>query len=149
MPCGKEPGSNGMALDDRGNLLICEHERCRLAALPLTEKMVSVPSLTTIRARVITVTTTWYSVLTVPCVSPVRLSACFSKPTTRAAPVGALYRPHGQINSRDHRAFSPQWSDLQFDYRTIYISNADSLCSVILAYEVKSNARLWVKVARF
>ena len=151
MTCGKEPGSNGMALDDHGNLLICEHEHCHLAALPLAEKMVSVSSLTTIRARVIIVPTTWYSVLTVPCISPVCLSACFSKPTTRATPVGALHcrAPDGKV-TREITELS-RLNDLTFSpgSRTIYISNADSLRPVILAYEVKSNGRLWVKAARF
>ena len=38
MPYGKEPGSNGLALEVRGNLLLCEQGDRRLASLPLGQQ---------------------------------------------------------------------------------------------------------------
>lgn len=38
LPYGDEPGTNGLALDGKGNLLFCEHGDRRLSAMPLAGK---------------------------------------------------------------------------------------------------------------
>ncbi|RZK30924.1 MAG: hypothetical protein EOO63_05455 [Hymenobacter sp.] len=84
MPYSKEPGSNGLALDGRGNLLLCEHGDRRLASLPIGQQS--------------------------------------GKRTVVDAYQGKRFNsPNG---------------------RTLYVSNADSLRPLILAYEVGKNGKL-------
>jgi len=146
MPYSKEPGSNGMALDGRGNLLICEHGDRRLAALPLAEKSGKRTLTDNHQGQrynspndvVASANGTLY--FTDP---PFGLPQQANDPR-REAPVGGLYRraPDGKVTCETTELSRPNGLAFSPNGRTLYVSNADSLRPVILAYEVKSNGRL-------
>ncbi|MGI4883662.1 MAG: SMP-30/gluconolactonase/LRE family protein [Janthinobacterium lividum] len=146
MPYSKEPGSNGMALDGRGNLLICEHGDRRLAVLPLAEKSGKRTLADNCNGErfnspndvVASANGTLY--FTDP---PFGLPQQANDPR-REAPVGALYRraPDGKVTRETTELARPNGLAFSPDGRTLYVSNADSLRPVILAYDVKGDGRL-------
>lgn len=146
LPYSQEPGSNGLALDGRGNLLICEHGDRRLAALPLGQASGKRTLTDNFQGR-------RYSspndVVAAPDGSLYFTDPPFGLPQQaqdpqREIPFSGVFRraPDGQVTAEitdvayaNGLAFSP-------DGRTLYISNADSLRPVILAYEVGKNGKL-------
>jgi gluconolactonase len=146
MPYSKEPGSNGMALDGHGNLLICEHGDRRVAVLPLAEKSGKRTLTDNYQGErynspndvIASANGTLY--FTDP---PFGLPQQANDPR-RQAPEGAVYRrtPDGKVTRETTELPRPNGLAFAPDGRTLYVSNADSLRPVILAYPLKSDGRL-------
>lgn len=147
MPYGKEPGSNGLALDGRGNLLICDHGDRRLASLPLAGKFGKHTLTDNFQGKrynspndVVLHPTTRHIYFTDP---PYGLPQQ-AQDASRELPTGTVYRlaPEGKVTQEvndltmaNGLAFSP-------DNRTLYVSQSDSLKPVIMAYDVRPNGQL-------
>jgi len=147
LPYKDEPGSNGLALDDRGNLLLCEHGDRRLALLPLGQATSGKRTLTdTFQGK------RYNSPNDV--VRAADGAQYFTDPplgmpkpgqnSLRELPFTGVFRraTDGQVTAEimevpfaNGLAFSP-------DGRTLYVSNADSLRPLIFAYEVGKNGKL-------
>ncbi|MVN77169.1 SMP-30/gluconolactonase/LRE family protein [Hymenobacter sp. HMF4947] len=147
MPYKDEPGSNGLALDGRGNLLFCEHGDRRLAALPLAQPNSGKRTLTdnfqgkrynSPNDAVVAPDGAVYFTdppFGLPKLGP---SAPRELPFTgvfRRAADGQVTAEATDIPFANGLAFSP-------DGRTLYVSNADSLRPLILAFEVGKNGKL-------
>lgn len=146
MPYGKEPGSNGLALDGRGNLLLCEHGDRRLASLPIGQqsgkrtvvdnfqgKRFNSPNDVIVAAD----GTLYFS------------DPAFGLPKQAADPLrelpytGVFRRaPDGQLSAEITDVPFANGLALSPNGRTLYVSNADSLRPLILAYEVGKNGKL-------
>jgi len=148
LPYSDEPSSNGLALDGRGNLLLCEHGDRRIATLPLGQK-----------SGKRTLTDNYQGkrynspndVIVAPDGALYFTDPPFGllgkdkgpEPVRELAFTGVFRRaPDGQVTAEvtdvaraNGLAFSP-------DGRTLYVSNADSLRPVILAYEVGKKGKL-------
>ena len=147
LPYSQEPGSNGLALDGRGNLLLCEHGDRRLARLPLAQQ-----------SGKITITDSYqgqrYNSPNDVLAHPTTGQLYFSDPPyglpqqendpRRQTPIAGVYRVDAQ--GRPHREAAdlarPNGLALRPDGRTLYVSLSDSLRPVILAYALKGNGQL-------
>ena len=148
LPYSDEPGSNGLTLDNQGNLLLCEHGDRRLAALPLSQKSGKRTLTDNFQGKRYNSPN---DVVAAPDGSLYFTDPPFGllgkdkgpEPTRELAFTGVFRRaPDGQVTAEitdvtraNGLAFSP-------DGRTLYVSNADSLRPVILAYEVGKNGKL-------
>jgi gluconolactonase len=147
MPYSKEPGSNGLALDGRGNLLICEHGDRRLASLPLAGKSGKRTLTDNYQGKrynspndVLAHPATRQIYFTDP---PFGLPEQDKDPLReinvsgvyRLAPDGKVTQEITELSKANGLAFTP-------DGQTLYVSNADSLRPVIMAYEVRSNGKI-------
>ncbi|MDO7883837.1 SMP-30/gluconolactonase/LRE family protein [Hymenobacter cheonanensis] len=146
LPYSKEPGSNGLALDERGNLLICEHGDRRLASLSLSKKSGKRTLTDNFEGKRYNSPN---DVVRAPDGAIYFTDPPFGLPRQaqdpgRELPYTGVFRraADGQLTAEvtdvpfaNGLAFSP-------DGRTLYISNADSLRPLILAYEVGKNGRL-------
>lgn len=147
LPYSQEPGSNGLALDGRGNLLLCEHGDRRVALLPLAGSGGKRTLTDAYRGR-------RYNSPNDVVVHPASGQVYFTDPPfglpeqdrdpRRATNVSGVYRrrPTGQVtleatdlSKANGLAFSP-------DGRTLYVSNADSLRPVLMAYPVRASGKL-------
>jgi gluconolactonase len=146
MPYSKEPGSNGMTLDERGNLLICEHGDRRLASLPLGQK-----------SGKRTVTDNFEGkrynspndVVRAPGGALYFTDPPFGLPKQaqdplRELPYTGVFRRAADGKLTAEATDVPYANGLAFspDNRTLYVSNADSLRPLILAYDVDKNGHL-------
>ena len=146
LPYSQEPGSNGLALDGRGNLLLCEHGDRRLAALPLTQaggKRTLTDNYQGHRYNSpndVVCTPDGAIYFTDP---PFGLPRQAQDPQ-RELPYSGVFRrdPSGQVTAEITDV--PLANGLAFGpgQRTLYVSNADSLRPVIMAYEVGKNGKL-------
>jgi gluconolactonase len=147
LPYSDEPSSNGLALDGKGNLLLAEHGDRRIALLPLAEKsgkrtltdnyqgkryhspndVVAAPD------GAIYFTDPPFGLLSKKSPEPARELAFTG--VYRRASDGQVTAEITDLSHANGLAFSP-------DGRTLYVSNADSLRPVILAYEVGKNGKL-------
>lgn len=146
LPYSKEPGSNGLTLDGRGNLLLCEHGDRRIASLPLSQKSGKRTLTDNFQGK-------RYNSPNDVVLAPDG-AIYFSDPPfglpgqaqdpLRELPYTGVFRraPDGQLTAEatdvpyaNGLAFSP-------DGRTFYVSNADSLRPIIMAYEVGKNGKL-------
>jgi gluconolactonase len=148
LPYSDEPSSNGLALDGRGNLLLCEHGDRRLASLPLAQKSGKRTLTDNFQGKRYNSPN---DVVTAPDGSLYFTDPPFGllgkdkgpEPPRELAFTGVFRRAtNGQVTAEitdvaraNGLAFSP-------DGRTLYISNADSLRPIILAYEVGKNGKL-------
>ncbi len=80
---GLEPGSNGLLLDDQGNLVLCEHGDRRVSVL--TQGEANALWQITIKESVSTVPTMLSSKATAISISPIPLMGCQLEKTIRAA----------------------------------------------------------------
>jgi gluconolactonase len=148
LPYSDEPASNGMTLDGKGNLLLCEHGDRRIASLPLGQK-----------SGKRTLTDNYQGkrynspndVVAAPDGAVYFTDPPFGllgkdkgpEPPRELAFTGVFRRaPDGKVTAEitdvaraNGLAFNP-------DGHTLYVSNADSLRPVILAYEVGKNGKL-------
>jgi gluconolactonase len=146
MPYGEEPASNGLTLDGRGNLLLAEHGDRRIASLPLAQK-----------SGKRTVTDNFQGkrynspndVIAAPDGAlyftdpPFGLPQQDKDPLREIAYTGVFRRaPDGQVTAEITDVARANGLVLSPDNKTLYISNADSLRPVILAYEVGKNGKL-------
>lgn len=148
LPYSDEPGSNGLALDNQGNLLLCEHGDRRIALLPLGQKSGKRTLTDNFQGKRYNSPN---DVLAVPDGSvyftdpPFGLLGKDKGPEPprelnftgvfRRAPDGRITAEITDLARANGLAFSP-------DDRTLYVSNADSLRPVILAYEVGKNGKI-------
>ncbi|RZK22552.1 MAG: SMP-30/gluconolactonase/LRE family protein [Hymenobacter sp.] len=148
LPYSDEPASNGLALDGRGNLLLAEHGDRRIASLPLGQKSGKRTLTDNFQGKRYNSPN---DVLVAPDGSLYFTDPPFGlvsknkgpEPPRELAFTGVFRRaPDGQVTAEitdvaraNGLAFSP-------DGRTFYVSNADSLRPVILAYEVGKNGKL-------
>jgi len=146
LPYSKEPGSNGLALDKRGNLLLCEHGDRRLATLPLAEKSGKRTLVDNYQGRRLNSPN---DVLvardgTVYFTDPPFGLPQQAEDARQQAPSGGVYRlaPGGRLTLETTELPLANGLALSPDGRTLYVSNADSLRPVILAYEVGKAGKL-------
>jgi gluconolactonase len=146
LPYSKEPGSNGMTLDGRGNLLICEHGDRRVASLPLGQKSGKRTLTDNFQGKRYNSPN---DVVLAPDGAIYFTDPAFGLPKQaqdplRELPFTGVFRraADGQLTAEvmdvpyaNGLAFSP-------DNRTLYVSNADSLRPIIMAYEVGKNGKL-------
>jgi gluconolactonase len=146
MPYSEEPASNGLTLDGHGNLLLAEHGDRRIASLPLGQK-----------SGKRTVTDNFQGkrynspndVITAPDGTLYFTDPPFGLPKQdkdplREIPYAGVFRraPDGQVTAEITDVPRANGLVLSPDNRTLYISNADSLRPVIIAYEVGKNGKL-------
>lgn len=146
MPYSKEPGSNGLGLDGQGNLLICEHGDRRIATLPLAEKSGKRTLVDNYQGRRLNSPN---DVLVLPGGAIYFTDPPFGLPQQdkdprQQAPSGGVYRrtASGQLTLETTDLPFANGLGLSPDGRTLYVSNADSLRPVILAYEVGKSGKL-------
>ncbi|MGI4761357.1 MAG: SMP-30/gluconolactonase/LRE family protein [Janthinobacterium lividum] len=146
LPYSKEPGSNGLTLDERGNLLLCEHGDRRLASLALSQKSGKRTLTDNFEGKRYNSPN---DVVRAPGGAVYFTDPPFGLPRQaqdplRELPYTGVFRraADGQVTAEatdvpyaNGLAFSP-------DNRTLYVSNADSLRPLILAYEVGKNGKL-------
>jgi gluconolactonase len=146
LPYSKEPGSNGLTLDGRGNLLLAEHGDRRLASLPLGPKSGKRTLVDNYEGRrlnspndvVVAADGTLY--FTDPAFGlPEKERA-----SLRELPFAGVFRrtPDGKLTADVQDIPYPNGLALSPDGKTLYVSNADSLRPVILAYRVGKNGKL-------
>ena len=146
LPYGEEPGSNGLALDPQGNLLVCEHGDRRLASLALTQP-----------GGLRTLADSYQGhrlnspndVVAAPDGTLYFTDPPFGLPKKdatrlRELPFAGVFRrtPGGQLAADVQDIPYPNGLALSADSRTLYVSNADSARPVILAYAVGKNGQL-------
>ncbi|UOR05186.1 SMP-30/gluconolactonase/LRE family protein [Hymenobacter aerilatus] len=147
MPYGEEPGSNGLALDGKGNLLLCQHGDRRIAMLPLSQK-----------SGLLTLTDRYdgkrYNSPNDVLAHPTNGAIYFTDPPfglpqqekdpLREISVSGVYRrdAKGRITQEVTDLSKPNGLAFTADGRTLYVSNADSLRPVIMQYDVRSNGKL-------
>ncbi|QNE40858.1 SMP-30/gluconolactonase/LRE family protein [Hymenobacter sp. NBH84] len=147
MPYGEEPGSNGLALDGKGNLLLCQHGDRRIAMLPLAQK-----------SGLLTVTDRYdgkrYNSPNDVLPHPTNGALYFTDPPfglpqkekdpLRELSVCGVYRrdAKGKITQEIMDLSRPNGLAFTADGRTLYVSNSDSLRPVIMQYDVRSSGKL-------
>jgi gluconolactonase len=146
MPYSKEPGSNGITLDGRGNLLLCEHGDRRIASLPLGQQSGKRTLTDNFQGKRYNSPN---DVVLAPDGAIYFTDPPFGLPKQaqdplRELPYTGVFRraADGQLTAEitdvpyaNGLAFSP-------DNRTLYVSNADSLRPIIMAYEVGKSGKL-------
>lgn len=146
MPYGKEPGSNGLALDGRGNLLLCEQGDRRLASLPLGQQSGKRTVADNFQGKrfnspndvIVAPDGAFYfsdPPFGLPKSGPASLRELPYTGVFRRAPDGGLTAEITDVPFANGLALSPNG-------RTFYVSNADSLRPLILAYKVGKNGKL-------
>jgi gluconolactonase len=147
MPYGKEPGSNGLALDGRGNLLICDHGDRRLASLPLAGKFGKRTLTDNFQGK-------RYNSPNDVALHPTTRHIYFTDPpyglpqqaqdASRELPTGTVYRltPDGKVTQEVNDLTTANGLAFSPDNRTLYVSQSDSLKPVIMAYDVRPNGQL-------
>ncbi|MBC8083389.1 MAG: SMP-30/gluconolactonase/LRE family protein [Hymenobacter sp.] len=147
MPYSKESGSNGLALDGRGNLLICDHGDRRLAVLPLTGKSGKRTLTDTFQGK-------RYNSPNDVVAHPANGSLYFTDPPYglpqqaqdpgRELPVCGVYRlaPDGRVSREIDDLPLPNGLALSPDGQTLYVSQSDSLRPLIMAYDVRPGGQL-------
>ncbi|SET57076.1 SMP-30/gluconolactonase/LRE family protein [Hymenobacter actinosclerus] len=147
LPYGEEPGTNGLALDGRGNLLLCQHGDRRVARLPLAQK-----------SGLLTLTDNFegrrYNSPNDVVAHPSNGAIYFTDPPfglpeqeqdpRRELPLSGVYRrdARGKVSQEITDLSRPNGLAFTADGRTLYVSNADSLRPVIMRYDVRPNGRL-------
>lgn len=146
LPYSEESGSNGLNLDGRGNLLVCEHGDRRVASLPLTQKSGKRTVVDNFEGHRLNSPN---DVLAAADGTLYFTDPAFGLPKKEAAslrelPYAGVFRrtPDGKVYADVQDIPYPNGIALSPDQRTLYISNADSLRPVILAYEVGKNGKL-------
>jgi gluconolactonase len=146
MPYSKEPGSNGLAVNGRGELLICEHGDRRVAFLPLAAKSGKRTLVDNIEGKrfnspndVIVHSSGSVYFTDPPFGLPQR-----DKDPARETPYSGVYRltPDGQLSLLTRELSLPNGLAFSPDQKTLYVSQADSLQSHIMAYPVQANGQL-------
>ena len=144
---GKEPGSNGLALDGRGNLLICDHGDRRLASLPLAGKFGKRTLTDNFQGKrfnspndVVINPTTRHIYFTDPAYGLPQQA----QDASRELPTGTVYRldPDGKVSQEINNLTTANGLAFSPDNRTLYVSQSDSLKPVIMAYDVRPNGQL-------
>lgn len=147
MPYGEEPGTNGLALDGQGNLLLCQHGDRRVAFLPLARKS----GLRTLTDNfegkrynspndVLAHPTSGAIYFTDP---PFGLPEKEQDPRRELAVCGVYRRDaKGRITQEITNLSKPNGLAFTADGRTLYVSNADSLRPVIMQYDVRPDGKL-------
>jgi gluconolactonase len=155
---GREPGSNGLAFDREGRLVLCQHGNRRIVrrekdgrftvlADRYQGKRLNSPNDLVFRS-------TGELYFTDP---PFGLAAAFTDPA-KELPFQGVYRlaPDGTLTAVVTDLRAPNGLGFSPDERTLYVSNADHADPVWMAYEVRSDgslgagrrfadARAWVK----
>ena len=146
LPYGEEPGSNGLALNGRGSLLLCQHGDRRLALLPLAQPGGLRTLADSYQGRRLNSPN---DVLATPDGTLYFTDPPFGLPKKDAArlrelPFAGVFRrtPDGQLHPDVQDVPYPNGLALSPDGRTLYVSNADSARPVILAYAVGKNGKL-------
>jgi len=146
LPYSKEPGSNGLALDGRGNLLLCEHGDRRLARLPLAGQSGKMTVTDNFEGRRYNSPN---DVLLHPNGSLYFTDPPYGLPQQERDPqreidVAGVYRldSKGLVTREISELSRPNGLATTADGRTLYISESDSLKPRIWAYEVKTNGKL-------
>jgi gluconolactonase len=141
---GREPGSNGLAIDPQGRLVFCQHGERRIVRREADGRLTVLADryrgrrLNTPNDLVFATNGDLY--FTDP---PFGLPASYADPgkelpyqgVYRLAPDGALTLLTSELNGPNGIAFSP-------DERTLYVSNADPKRLVWMAYPVKADGSL-------
>lgn len=146
MPYGEEPGSNGLALDGRGNLLLCQHGDRRVASLPLGQKSGLRTVADAYEGRRLNSPN---DVVAAPDGTLYFTDPAFGLPKKEAArlreiPFAGVYRrtPAGKLTADVQDIPYPNGLAFSPDGKTLYISNADSTRPVIIAYQVGKGGKL-------
>lgn len=146
LPYSDEPGSNGLALDRQGNLLLCEHGDRRLALLPLARKSGKRTLTDHFEGRRYNSPN---DVVVRPDGAAYFTDPPFGLPQQARSPlremsVNGVYRraANGQVTREITDLPLPNGLAFSPDGRTLYVSNADSLHPVIRAYAVRANGRV-------
>ncbi|WP_426491005.1 SMP-30/gluconolactonase/LRE family protein [Hymenobacter sp. 102] len=146
MPYGKEPGTNGLALDAQGNLLLAEHGDRRVALLPLSQPSGKRTLTDAFAGR------RYHSPNDV--VSHPNGSVYFSDPpyglperarsSLREQPGNYVYRrsPNGSVTPEIADLTTPNGLALSADGRQLFVSQSDSLRPLIWVYAVRGNGKL-------
>lgn len=146
LPYSDEPGSNGMTLDGRGRLIVCDHGDRRVAALPLHGKSGKQTLTDNVAGK--------------RCSSPNDVvahpngSLYFTDPPyglplkdkdpTRETPVNGVYRltANGTVTLLINDMTLPNGLTFSPNYKTLYVSQSDSLKPLIMAYPMLANGLL-------
>ena len=146
LPYGDEPGSNGLSLDGRGNLIVCQHGDRRMASLPLGQK-----------SGLRTVVDSYEGhrlnspndAVTAPDGTLYFTDPPLGLPKKEAAqlrelPFAGVFRrtPDGKLTADVQDIPYPNGLALSPDGKIMYITNTDSLRPVILAYQVGKSGKL-------
>ena len=146
LPYKEEPGSNGLALDGHGNLLICEHGDRRVASLPLGQPSGKRTLVDNFQGKRLNSPN---DVLVAPDGALYFTDPPFGLPKQAQAPLREL--PYtGVFRRAADGQLTAEITDVPFanglalspDNGTLYVTNADSLRPLILAYEVGKNGKL-------
>jgi len=148
MPYGKEPGTNGLALDAQGNLLLAEHGDRRVAVLALGQPGGKRTLTDAFEGR------RYNSPNDV--VAHPNGAIYFTDPpyglpdqarsNLREQPGSYVYRRSatGKVTREISNLTLPNGVALTADSRTLFVSQSDSLRPVLMAYPVRSNGKLGV-----
>jgi len=146
MPYSQEPGSNGLALDGRGHLLLAEHGDRRIASLPLGQKSGKRTVVDSYEGHRLNSPN---DVVAAPDGTLYFTDPAFGLPekekaSLRELPFAGVFRrtPEGRVFADVQDIPYPNGLAFSPDGKTLYVSNADSLRSVILAYQVGKNGKL-------
>ncbi|AHJ96908.1 SMP-30/gluconolactonase/LRE family protein [Hymenobacter swuensis] len=146
MPYGKEPGTNGLALDVQGNLLLAEHGDRRVAVLPLGQPGGKRTLTDAFEGR------RYNSPNDV--VAHPNGSIYFTDPpyglpqqaqsTLREQPGSYVYRrsAKGTVTHEITDLTLPNGLALTADGRNLFVSQSDSLRPVLMMYPVRGNGKL-------
>ncbi|RTQ46878.1 SMP-30/gluconolactonase/LRE family protein [Hymenobacter gummosus] len=147
LPYSRETGANGLALDGRGNLLLCEHGDRRLARLPLGQPSGKLTLTDHYQGR-------RYNSPNDVAVQPGSGIIFFTDPPyglprqendpLRETPTSGLYRlrPDGKVTLMAAHFTRPNGLGFSADGRTLYVAQSDSLKPLIMAYPVNAKGRL-------
>ncbi|MCZ2341650.1 MAG: SMP-30/gluconolactonase/LRE family protein [Bacteroidales bacterium] len=141
---GAEPGSNGLAIDARGNLILCQHGDRRLARLEQDKKFVTLVDkyqgkrLNSPNDLVIVSNGDVY--FTDP---PYGLPGNVKDPGKELDFQG-VYRlkPNGEVTLLTSELTRPNGIDLSPDEKTLYVANSDPAQAIVKAYPIKPDGTL-------
>ena len=147
LPYGKEPSSNGLALDGKGNLLLCEHGDRRIAQLPLAGKSGKRTLTDAYNGR-------RYNSPNDVVAHPTNGSIYFTDPpyglpqqensAEREVGSNGVYRlaADGKVSLEIGDLTRPNGLALSPDHMTLYVAQSDSLKPIIMAYPIDSKCKL-------
>lgn len=147
LPYSPETGANGLALDGRGHLLLCEHGDRRLAALPLSQQSGKRTLTDNYQGR-------RYNSPNDVAVQPGSGLIFFTDPPyglprrendpLRETPINGVYALNsaGKVTIVVDDLTRPNGLAFAPDGRTLYVAQSDSLRPVIMAYPVSAKGRL-------
>lgn len=141
---GREPGSNGLAFDPRGRLVLCEHGDRRISRLERTGRRTSLADryegkrLNSPNDLVFRSNGDLY--FTDP---PFGLPGAFDDPA-RELPFSGVYRlsAGGTLTLLTRELRAPNGIAFSPSERTLYVSNADPTRAVWMAYDVRADGQL-------